>query len=145
MTTNKDLDRLLELYLNYINWIPKGELPKEYHDLYESLSSKLNDAEIKKDYIERLEFVLQTKGLNIELLREYHRLKQKLANADKNEQTIWNIRNFLNKEIQKAQLEMQKHDITKHNKYEDCKICKETSRWINELTTLLKSILESNN
>lgn len=38
---NKDLDRLLELYLNYINHVPHGEVPQEFHELKLKLEEQL--------------------------------------------------------------------------------------------------------
>lgn len=38
---DKRLDRLLELYLNYINWVPNGEVPKEFDKLKEEIDHDL--------------------------------------------------------------------------------------------------------
>ena len=54
-----DLDRLLEMYLNYINWVPNGELPKEYHQLYDKIT---NDEKLANELRRTHKFYLESKN-----------------------------------------------------------------------------------
>ena len=51
LTKDEKMDRLLELYLNYINHVPSGEVPKEFHQLKSQILKELEIVERLKKLI----------------------------------------------------------------------------------------------